>query len=125
MDITYKWLDNDAISALDPIMFARNLPALNRATTRVRAAYDGDTLVGFLVLQLMPHLEPLYVDRAYRGEGDARCGIIANQLIGDMLTFVGACGIRGFICIADNPIVERMCVDYGLMQITSPVFIKL
>jgi len=124
-NLTYKWLDNEAISALDPIMFARKLPALNRETSRVRAAYDGDKLVGFLVLQLMPHMEPLYVDPMYRGVGDARGGMIANQLIDDMFAFVGECGIRGFICIADNNIVEGMCLDRGLQKIDSPVFIKL
>jgi len=118
-NLTYRWLDNDAIAALDPIMFARNLPALNRETSRVRAAYDGDKLVGFLVLQLMPHMEPLWVDSSYRG------GEIANQLIDDMFAFVGECGIRGFICIADSPHAEVMCTDRGLYKIDSPVFIKL
>lgn len=125
MDLTYKWLDNEDIAALDPIMFARKLPALNRETTRVRAAYDGDKLVGFLVLQLMPHMEPLYVDRDYRGQGDARGGMIANQLIDDMFAFTAECGIRGFVCIADNPIVEQICYERGLQPVGSPVYIKL
>ena len=118
-ELTYKWLDNEQIAALDPIMFARNLPALNRETTRVRAAYDGDKLVGFLVLQLMPHLEPLWVDRDYRGSE------IANTLVDDMFAFVAECGIRGFVCIADSPIVEGMCVERGLQAVESPVYIKL
>ncbi len=121
MELTYKWLDNEQISALDPIMFSRNLPALNRETTRVRAAYDGDRLVGFLVLQLLPHLEPLYVDRTYRGNGSE----LANKLIDDMFAFVGDCGIRGFISIADDPIAEQICIARGMKQIASPVYIKL
>jgi hypothetical protein len=118
--ITYKWLDFDKITELDPYMIARGLPTLNQSTTRVRAAYDGDTLVGFLVLQLFPHCEPLYVDPNYRGNNSE----IANKLIDDMFSFMGDCSIRGFISIAESPHAEKLCIERGLEKIEYPVYIK-
>ncbi len=122
MVITYKWLDKEQLTALDPIMQQRNLPSLNQEVSRVLAAYDGDKLIGFLVLQLMPHMEPLWVDPKYRGGGTDS---IANILVNKMFEFVAECNIRGFFCVADSNVVEKMCIERGLIQVTSPVFIKL
>jgi hypothetical protein len=66
-------------------------------------------------------MEPLYVDRGYRGNQSE----VANKLIDDMFEFCGNCDIRGFISIADDPIAEQICIARGMKQIASPVYIKL
>lgn len=119
--ITYKWLDGDSVHEIDPILASRGLPSLNPETTRILAAYDGDKLVGFLVLQLFPHMEPLYVDPSYRGNGAE----IANKLIDDMFAFAEICQIRGFMCVADSPHAEKLCRERGLIKLADPVYIKV
>jgi ribosomal protein S18 acetylase RimI-like enzyme len=119
MAIEYKWLDNDSVEALDAVMIAHSMPVLNRHTTRVRAAYDGDRLVGFLVLQLFPHMEPIYVDPEYRGNG------ISKQLVDDMYEFMNECQIRGFMCMAESPNSEKICQGLDMTKIEIPVYIKL
>jgi len=41
---------------------------------RIIIARDEDVIAGFVVIQLQPHIEPLYVDESYRHKG------LANEL---------------------------------------------
>lgn len=115
--ITYKWIDGDELLALEPIMEKRGWTSLNNRTARAFCAYDGDKLVGFHVLQMFPHCEPLYVDPAYRGSG------IADHLAEGMLTFMREVSARGFMVIADSPAAEALCRHYGMRKVDSPVYL--
>ena len=128
-DITYRWIDGPMLTdeewasemdRIDQIFAARGWMQLAKATTRIRIAEDEEgKIAGLFVLQLMPHLEPLFVAPAARGQG------IAETLIDDMLAFVADVHIRGYIVAAENAAVERVCRDHGMEEVKVPVFVKL
>jgi ribosomal protein S18 acetylase RimI-like enzyme len=62
---------------------------LNEATSRVLVAEAGGKIVGFIVMQLYPHLEPLWVDKAHRSDG------IAENLAAKMMEFLNEVEVRG------------------------------
>lgn len=127
--LTYRWINGPKISEsewlremerIDAIMAARGWMPLNQATSVIRTAEDTDgKLLGFLVLQLVPHVEPMFLAPAARGLG------IAERLIDDMDTFVTDADIRGFMVVADNPFVAQRCQQHDMKRVESPVFVRV
>lgn len=64
---TERWLPVDEWHKVAGVFAAqqKSLPAPELA--RIRVAEEGDRIVGFLVWQLVPHVEPLWIDESYRG----------------------------------------------------------
>lgn len=116
MDIKFKWLDGDALQIIEPILESRGWASMNDKTCRALCAFDGTKLVGFHVFQLYPHAEPMWLDRAYRGTG------IAEDMADKMMEFLSQVGVRGFMVIADNPAVQRLCESHGMKKVNAPVY---
>ncbi|MGH7182114.1 MAG: GNAT family N-acetyltransferase [Nitrospiraceae bacterium] len=116
-DITYAWLDGDALDQLEPILESRGWTTLNKPSSRAIGAFDGDNLIGFIVLQMVPHTEPLYVNPDYRGSG------VAESLAILMRTFMVEIGSRCFMVTADTPEAVKLCEAHGMKRIDSPVYL--
>jgi len=123
--ITYRTITGPTATeeewdAIETILARRGWMSLCRLTTPaiVLAENDGH-IIGFFVLQLVPHLEPMYITPKYRGEE------IPDELISRMHQVLQAANARGWIVVADNPIVEKMCRDHGMIEVDSPVFASL
>jgi hypothetical protein len=116
--LTYKWLTGqEAIDAVDHILWEKGWTALNANTSRVRAAFnEHDRCVGFTCLQLFPHVGPQWVADDYRGTG------ISEQLADDMWDFLKEVECRGFLVIADSPHSEKLCKSKGMVLVTAPVY---
>jgi hypothetical protein len=122
-DIEYRWLQGKDLDLLEPTMAERGWTALNPNTARAIAAFDksnGDRLVGFLVLQLFPHLEPMFVEKELRGH---QGGEIALSLLAHMREFLDEIKIRGFMCVADSAVIEGLCKERGMRKVDSPVYV--
>ena len=117
MTVKYKWLQGPDLEQLEPILARFGWASLNPNTSRAIAAFEDDRLVGFLPLQLFPHCEPLYVDPGFRGTG------VAERLADIMYAFMVEIKARGFICVADSPHAERICIERGMHKVESPVYI--
>ena len=81
----------------------------------VIGAFDGDTLIGFFVQQLLPHVEPMYIDPQYRDAGlwrEMADAMVA--LLPDMPVFL----------TVDVPEVEAMAAGYGFKR-RENVFMRL
>jgi hypothetical protein len=128
-EVRYRWIDGPKISEtewlkemerIDAIMAARGWMTLGQATSVIRVAEDAQgKLLGFLVLQLIPHTEPIWTAPAARGTS------VAEHLISDMIRFMGEAQIRGFMVVADNPLVVSHCRAYGMKEVESPVFVRV
>jgi len=124
-DITYRWIDGPTASdadwtRIDGILATRGWMRLNRRVTRILVAEsDGGTLLGFFVFQLVPHTEPLWVAPSARGTD------IPQQLADRMREFLVADGARGWMLVADSPVVERMARERGMRRVESPVYIDV
>jgi hypothetical protein len=120
---TYRWIDGPTASEeewnrFEDILVARGWMSLNRPTSRVLVAEDeyGD-LLGFIVMQLVPHTEPLWVRPSKRG------GEIANELADRMLTFMMEIQARGWMLVASNDVIAKMAEERGMVRETSPVYV--
>lgn len=122
-EVRYRWIDGPTAtdaewSRIDEILATRGWSSLNRQTSRIRVAEEETSgkLLGFLVLQLFPHVEPLFVAPSARGSG------IAERLADDMVKFLGEVQVRGFELTADSPHAVKLAKDRGLMKVDAPVY---
>lgn len=123
-EVTYRWIDGpDASQAdwdeIDRKLAARGWMSLNRATSRIRVAERGGKIVGVYCLQLLPHIEPLLVDRQERGTG------VAEQLVDDMQNFLVEAKARGFMAVCEHPLAAKMCEDRGMVKVPYPVYVSV
>ena len=117
--IEYRWLDGDQLALLEPTLLSLNAMSVNRETTRAIGAFDGDQLVGFFCLQLIPHLEPLFVAPGYRGEP------VAINMVNKMVEFLKESNARGAMLVAETPGVERLAEHFGMARFIYPLYSKV
>lgn len=116
-DIEYRWLEGpEACEWLNDFLRHKGWTELNENTCRALCAFDGPNIVGFSVVQLFPHAEPLYVMPEYRGTG------LADTLAEKMTDYLRDVRTRAFIAIADSPFAEKLCQKRGMKKIESPVY---
>ncbi len=119
MSIEYKWLQGEELAQLEPKLAEFGWASLNPNTSRAYAAFDDDTLIAFITLQLFPHVEPLFVAKEYRGTG------LAEHLSDMMYDFLAEIKVRGFMCVADSPHAEKICIAKGMKRLESPVYVLI
>ena len=119
-EVTYRWLDYESPDEdwirVDDIMAMRGWMALNKMTALVLVAEQGEELVGFHVLQLIPHVEPLFVRPSSRGSN------IAETLADKMQEYLTDVHVRGYMAVAEHPVVEKICENRGMRRVESPVY---
>ena len=120
--LVYLWQQEGTdpyMPQVDEVIKKAGWAPLNNTTARVLCVVDDDRglLVGFHVLQLFPHCEPLWVHPDYRGLK------IADHLAERMLNFMLQIGARGFMVVADSPHAEELCKSHGMKLVTSPVYV--
>lgn len=123
-DVTFRWIDGPDASTedwdrIESILAARGWMSLNRPTSRVLIAETDGKLSGFIVLQLIPHSEPLFVSPSARGTG------LAEALTDRMYSFLDEVKVRGFMAVADSKFAEELCEKHGMQKVASPVYVKL
>lgn len=120
-DVRYRWIDgptatDEEWSKIDEILATRGWTSLNRKLTRIRIAEDATGILGFLVLQHFPHLEPLFVRPSARGTG------VAEKLTDDMIEFLRGVESRGFEVTCDSAHAVKLAEAVGLRKVESPVY---
>lgn len=116
--IEYGWLAGEQLGVLEPILAKRGWASLNKLTSRALCAFaPNGQLLGFLVVQLFPHTEPLYVDPDYRGIG------IAEELSDRMVKYMLEIKARGWMVVADSPHAVKLCEERGMRKLESPVYV--
>ena len=127
-DVRFEWVDGpdgegpnpatkEEWERIDDVCATRGWPSLSRTLTRILLAKRGDEIIGFHVLQLFPHSEPLWVAESDRGTE------LAMTLADKMLEFLVSVKARGWMVIADSPFAEKLCRDRGMVKVKSPVYL--
>jgi hypothetical protein len=127
-EVTFRWLDGpDSHSpfpateaewqAIDAILVRQGWMSLNRVITRVLIAECDSQIVGLSVIQMLPMLGPIYVDKGQRGTG------VADHLAADTVAFMLQSQARGWIVVADSPHSERLAKAQGMSRLESPVYV--
>lgn len=119
INVAYRWLAGSELDVLDPILAARGWSSLNKPMTRALVAYDeGDKIVGFLILKLVLHTEPAYVDQEWRGSG------LVEELADQVHDTIGNVPPGGVWLVADSPFSAKLAEKHGLSIVESPVYRK-
>jgi len=118
----YRWLSNDEIEEwVQPVLRIRGWALLNindtQPTCRVKGAFDGPELVGFIILQFFPLLGPEWVDN------DHRDGRVSRELAEQMHDYMVEVGARGAITVAETPFAQRMAERHGMQKVEHPVYL--
>lgn len=122
-DTRFRWINGTDATAedwdrIEGILAARGWMSLNRPTSRILVAEDADgALLGFVVLQFIPHTEPLWVAPSQRGTG------LAEQLADKIIEFMVEIGARGWVAVADSPVAAQLCEKVGMTKLESPVYV--
>ena len=122
-DITYRWCDGPQMSdadwdrenaRLEPVLITRGWASLSKWTSRILIAETsaGD-LVGFIVLQALPFVGPLYTVPSARGTG------IAEDLSDQMQAFLTENKARGWVAIAESPHAAKLCEQRGMKRVEN------
>lgn len=117
--ITYKWLDGDDLDQLETVLESHGWTSLNKPTSRALGAFHHEELIGFMVLQMVPHTEPLYIKPQYRGQ------LIAECLAAQMSGFMESIHARSYMVMADTPEAVKLCEANGMRRVTAPVYMKV
>lgn len=117
--IEYRWLEGDELALLEPTLLSLHAMSVNRETTRAIGAFDNGELIGFFCLQLIPHLEPLFVAPDYRAEP------VAINLVNKMVEFLKESDARGAMLVAEHPGIERLAEHFGMARIIYPLYSKV
>jgi GNAT superfamily N-acetyltransferase len=120
--ITYRWIEGSAATEeewdrLEAILASNSWMALSREASMVLVAEYADSIVGFCVLQVIPHLEPLYVAPEFRGSD------IAVRLADQAVEYMHKINARGWVSVAQHPVAARLCEREGMKQIQHPVYV--
>lgn len=122
--VEYRVVADDELRLLHPI-FERlgwPLPDPNFAKAIVAEAGNGDDklVLGFQVVQFIPHAEPLWINPHVRGTG------IAEGLVEETMHYVeNDCKIKRYLCTAKpGSFAARLAEKYGMVQFPGALFVK-
>jgi len=123
-EITFRWIDGPSakpedIEKIEDVLSARGWMSLNPSTSRILVAERAGELKGFIVLQLIPHTEPLWVAPSMRSSG------IAETLADKMAEFMAEVHARGYMVVAEHPSAAKLCEERGMKRVDAPVYVKV
>ena len=121
-EVTYRWVEGREATdhewdTIDTMLKAMGWMSLNRLTSRILVAEDGERIVGFSCVQFFPGVGPLYVRPKVRGSG------VAEELADRTMAFLVDAQARGWIVVADSPHTVKLCEDRGMKPIEAPVYV--
>ena len=119
-EIIFSWVDwassKEDWEMVDTVIASRGWMHLNPHFSRVLIAKQGKKLAGFVVLQMVPHTEPLFVAPDFRGTG------LAATLSDKMIAFMRESKARGWMAIASNSLIAAECERQGMKRVMLPVY---
>lgn len=116
--VTYEWLKSDdpRMERVHQVIVERGWIPLSPQYASVLVALQNDSVIGFFVLQAMPHCGPIFVDYDHRGSE------VTIQLIRRMLDFLRDSDCRGFLVIPETRFSERACEENNMVRLPYPVY---
>jgi GNAT superfamily N-acetyltransferase len=115
-EVRYKRLAPEAVK-----YFCSRLPEIgvtvpHPESANIVVAELEEKIIGFIVLQLMVHTEPIYIDPAHRGSG------IAEKLAEEAEKLLKEIDARAVVCIATGRAVEVLCEFMGMKRIEGTLY---
>lgn len=117
--LEFKWLHDDELDVLEPIIRSRGWVPLNKGIAAAYVAYDHGQIVGFVALNCIPHVEPLWVSNERRGTG------LAEELVNSMVEFLFSVQCPAAYIVADSPASARLAELHGMERVNVPVYRRI
>jgi len=119
-DYTVRWLEPEDYSIVESFFEEEGSPTPEPKFSRILAAFTPtQELAGFVVLQLVPHGEPVFVKPEFREQG------LASRLVTEMDSYLEHLGIAGVYTQPSNPAAEALCRQLGFEKRTLPLWVKI
>lgn len=117
--MTVKFLEQEQYYLIEKFFDREGVPRLDPQFSKVVAAWDGDQVVGILVLQLVAHVEPFIIEPDYREQGLWR-------EMGEMMAgYAGAVGLPGVYTQPTHPEARAMCEKLGFEEQPHKLWLKV
>ena len=85
-------------------------------------AEEEGEIVGFVVIQILPHVEPLWVEKRHRGKKN---GAIAKALAERTKAFMEERGWPHYLAIGTNAYAEKLCEGIGMTAVEGKLYASL
>jgi hypothetical protein len=116
---TLRWIEGEELDRLKPVIDAYGWTPLDPVFSKALIAEDEDgKLVGFNVLQVVLRPEPLWVDKAHRGDEKG----LSRELSTAMRDHLLASGANYWEVKAWSPWAATLCKEMGMEKISTPMF---
>lgn len=119
--VTTRWINlweatPDEFAQIEFIRESRGWTKFASNLTRVFLAESAGRIIGFQILQLVPHPEPHYLDPEFRGQG------LSEAMAAEVIRFLHECHAPAWQCTADSPFAEKLCAAQGMVPVEAPVY---
>lgn len=121
---TIRFLDPEDFGQLDPLFAAQGAPPLDPNFSKVVVATSPNQagqpeVVGIMVLQMVPHAEPIVVREDFQGTG------LWRDLASTMDGYLSALQIPGVYTQPVHGTSEAICRKMGFEPAAHPLWVKL
>lgn len=117
MDI--RFLEKNEWALIAPLFEAQGAPVPCPEWAKVLVALEGGKVVGLLAIQLVPHVEPIIIDRAWQGTG------LAKEMSEMVDGYMAAVGVAGAYTQPMREGARRIARAFGYEQCEAPLFAKI
>ena len=114
-----KFLEPDEYHLIAPLFEAEKAAMPDPHFGRVLVALDGDRVAGLMVAQMVLHVEPIIINREYRGTG------VWKELAETMDGYLTACGVAGAYTQPIFESTKHMAEMMGYHEVEQPLYLKM
>lgn len=107
-ELEVRWLTDKEFSLIAELFILNGSQPPHPDHSRIAAAFDQGNLVGFMVLQLIPHTEPTWIADEYQGRG------IWDKLGQLLESYIGQTPVY---CTVPDDRTRHMVEKYGFTKI--------
>jgi len=117
--LVVRFLEPDEYWRIAPLFEQEKAPVPDPGFSKVLVAMDGEKVAGMMVAQMVLHVEPIIIEREYRGTGVWR--EMAEVLDG----YLETCGMMGAYAQPVHESTKHMAEQMGYVEMKHPLFLKL
>lgn len=117
--LVVRFLEPDELWRIAPLFESEKAPLPDPNFSRVLVAMDGEKVAGMMVAQMVLHVEPIIIEREYRGTGVWR--EMAEVLDG----YLETCGMMGAYAQPVHESTKHMCEQMGYTEMEHPLYLKI
>lgn len=113
-----RWLQGDELKKIEPHIRAHGWVPLNPALSRALVAFEGNSVMGFVCMSCIPHVEPLWIAEEQRGTG------LAEEMTRQMADFLYEVNAPEAYIVASSVHAEKIAEKHHMERVKAPVFYK-